>query len=148
MEIFFTIIIIIGIVIMVMTLYSIIRRDYEMKKLYDGAEKCKALVLKEIGSKRLPDYGKGFIDAGPTIKAKEYLVEFEIKGKKYTKKAETKRKDIKINDLIEIRYVIRGNEPIIVSEISKVRLNHLIIGTIGGIILAIICIILKKNHIM
>ncbi len=57
------------------------------------------------------------------------------------------RKDIKTNELIEIRYVIRENKPIIISEIYKVRLDHLIIGVIGGVILSAICIILKINNI-
>lgn len=147
MEIFFSIVSIIGIIIVGFTLFLCIRKDYKMKKLYNSAEKCKALVLKEIGTESLSEYGAGVIGGGPTIKVKVYLVEFEIEGKKYTKEVRTKRKDIKTNELIEIRYVIRENKPIIISEIYKVRLDHLIIGVIGGVILSAICIILKINNI-
>lgn len=61
MEIFFSIVSIIGIIIVGFTLFLCIRKDYKMKKLYNSAEKCKALVLKEIGTESLSEYGAGVI---------------------------------------------------------------------------------------
>ena len=54
-----------------------------------------------------------------------------------------------MNDIVKIRYVKlkNTNEPQIVTDVYKVRLKRLIIGTILGILLAVVIIIFELNDI-
>lgn len=147
MEIIIFVAIVIAIILIAsLILWRYIRNDIIMTKLYNKANKVDAKVVKQLETKYLREYGSS-VSGFPRITVRQYEVEYELDGKKYSGILQTKRKDINVGDITTIRYIIMKdkNTPQIITDVYKARLNHLILGTILGVLLAAIIIIFELN---
>ena len=147
METLIVIFVILIIIVVAYALFCRIAKDIAITKMYNNANETDAKVIEELEEDYISEYGS-FPTGVPRI-INRYRVEYEVDGKKYQGILATTKKEIKMNDIVKIRYVKlkNTNEPQIVTDVYKVRLKRLIIGTILGILLAVVIIIFELNDI-
>ena len=148
METLIAIFVILIVILVVYILFCRIAKDIAITKMYNNANETNAKVIEELEKDYISEYGS-FPTGVPRIKIYRYRVEYEVDGKKYQGILATAKKEIKINDIVKVRYVKlkNTNEPQIVTDVYKIRLKRLLIGTILGLLLAVAIIIFKLNDI-
>lgn len=148
METLIVIFVILIIIVVAYALFCRIAKDIAITKMYNNANETDAKVIEELEEDYISEYGS-FPTGVPRIKINRYRVEYEVDGKKYQGILATTKKEIKMNDIVKIRYVKLKNTNVsqIVTDVYKVRLKRLIIGTILGILLAVVIIIFELNDI-
>lgn len=148
METLIVIFVILIIIVVAYMLFCRIAKDIAITKMYNNANETNAKVIEELEKDYISEYGS-FPTGIPKIKINRYQVEYEVDGKKYQGILATVKKGIKTNDIVKVRYVKlkNTNEPQIITDAYKVRLQRLIISTILGTLLAVAIIIFKLNDI-
>lgn len=134
------------IIIIVILFLLFLLRDIRSAQIYRKADQSIGKVKRQLEDKKINAYGSGIVGMRRRI-YHLYEVEYEVQGKTYTGILWTKKKDLDIEEGVNVRYVRNKdtNEIELVSSVCADRLKELLIGGIFGVLFAAAIIFFKIN---
>lgn len=137
------------VMLLVLFLLYAISRDIKTKRRYDTADTCVGIVLRKIEDYRTDFYGSG-ISGVQKRRYSQYEVEYILKGQLYQGVYRTKQANLDIGSKVILKYVIHETtgQPVLLNTVAGDKVKELIIGIIGGVILAGILFYMKSKGMM
>lgn len=134
------------IIIIVILFLLFLLRDIRSAQIYRNADQSIGKVKRQLEDKKINAYGSGIVGMRRRI-YHLYEVEYEVQGKTYTGILWTKKKDLDIEEGVNVRYARNKdtNEIELVTSVCADRLKELLIGGIFGVLFAATIIFFKIN---
>ena len=126
-----------------------IMRDGKNTKRYRAADTCTGIVLENLGSCRIDNYGSGISGVQKRTYYK-YQVEYDVCGRSYRGILISREQNLVVGSPVTVKfgYNEETGQPVLLNSISSDRTKQLLFGVVGGSILAAVLMYLKTKGLM